>query len=360
MEKMITKKEILDILGDEIYKPMFDQISIPDFYKCIAQFSGLSMTDLDNNAIIDYLTKWAINKYKYFKLLGNQVKKDIPFTYAASIEDSMISGAWTELSKEYPVYTPWIEIMKRSSKNKIERNIIGRGYYTTWFENWADETLENGWRGLEGMSITHFFKKNLNAPEEIVTKIGCIYENANVNATYTISIDPVDMMLASENPYDWHSCYRLSTNNESSHADGCLASVIDTSTLIAYLWTKEGKYTFKDSGLTLKSIRYKRMRFWFSISPNYQYIHFNKPYPTANNYNDEFKKSLRKVVEDLVAEVKFPTYPNIWISNKNSESIRRLHCHRANPYGYDEYDLNYIYIFKPLLPNGENEYNIDD
>lgn len=349
-KKMITKKEILEALGNDMYKPMFDQISIADFYKCIAQFSGLKIQEISNSAMLEYLTLWAKNKYRFFQLLGNKVKKDIPFTYAASIEDSMISGAWTELAKSYPVYVPWISVFKRFAKNKIERNQLGRGYYTVWLEDWADENISGGWRGLDGMSITHFFKKYLFAPEEIVTKIGRIYENANVEATYTISIDPVDMMLASENPYDWNSCYRLTLDNDSSHADGCLASVLDTSTLIAYLWTKEGKYTLKDMNYTLNNVRYKRMRFWVAINKDWKAIHFNKPYPTCNSYNDEFKKSLRTVIEDLIANEKFPEVSNVWINNKKIENYyKRYHCYRSNSYGYNEYDRDYIYILKEAM-----------
>ena len=90
-----------------------------------------------------------------------------------------------------------------------------------------------------------------------------IFENDTITGTYTISIDPVDMMLASENPYNWQSCYRLETPNEASHADGCLAAILDSSSLITYIWDKEGKFNLYNHDL--KCIRYKRIREWIAI-----------------------------------------------------------------------------------------------
>ncbi len=66
-------------------------------------------------------------------------------------------------------------------------------------------------------------------------------KNDKINANFTLSIDPVDIMLSSENPYNWESCYRLEEFYE-SHSDGCLAGVIEHPTIVTYIWTKEGKY----------------------------------------------------------------------------------------------------------------------
>ena len=77
---MLNKQVIIDKIGIE-YQPMLDQISIPDFTKCIAQFSGLHIQNVSEKAIEDYLTKWCINKKKFFDLMGGNIRKDIPFTY---------------------------------------------------------------------------------------------------------------------------------------------------------------------------------------------------------------------------------------------------------------------------------------
>lgn len=36
----------------------------------------------------------------------------------------------------------------------------------------------------------------------MITALGRVWENNNMKATFTLSIDPVDIMLSSENPYN--------------------------------------------------------------------------------------------------------------------------------------------------------------
>lgn len=41
---------------DEKYTPMLKMVNIPDFYKCMAQFSGLPIDSLDDRTMQIYLT----------------------------------------------------------------------------------------------------------------------------------------------------------------------------------------------------------------------------------------------------------------------------------------------------------------
>lgn len=52
---------------DEKYIPMLKMVNIPDFYKCMAQFSGLPMDSLDDRTMQIYLTTWAEHKYKFLR-----------------------------------------------------------------------------------------------------------------------------------------------------------------------------------------------------------------------------------------------------------------------------------------------------
>ena len=47
-----------------------------------------------------------------------------------------------------------------------------------WNERCLLDTVFPG--KIEGTSITHFFKSKLNAPDEIVTEIGRVFENAEL------------------------------------------------------------------------------------------------------------------------------------------------------------------------------------
>ena len=321
---MLVKDDLIKSL-DSKYAPMINQINIMDFYKCVAQFAGLKLSEVSNDAVKDYLTKWAINKYKFFKSLGDKVKLDIPIQYSKTNRDKEIE--FNNLENKYAGYAIWLDNFKG-----LETNLIPNDFYIYYEVNDMIKKLFPN-LNIKGLTLTHFFKKYLQAPDELVTDIGRIYENDKIQGIYTISIDPVDMMLASENPYNWTSCYSLSMGSE-SHADGCLAAVIDTSSLITYLWNKEGSFDLH--GYFLKSIRYKILRQWISISPDFTSIHFNFIYPGKESYNEDFEKQLREIVEGVIANY-LPNIENKW------QPDRSIDCNRITHYGYSEFSIFHIY-----------------
>ena len=318
-----------DLIKDveDKYIEMLKMVNIPEFTKCMAQFSGIAIKDIKDNRIKSLLLTWAKNKYKFFQMLGNKTYIDIPFEYKHFKED--ICREIEDISNKFPVYRPWLEGFEGMNTNKIDNtyNII---YEVKRLINRSFPNFN-----ISGTTITHFFKSNLSAPDELITDLAAIFENQTVKATYTISIDPIDIMTASENPYDWRSCYRLETDGTNdSHADGCVAALLDESSLITYIWNNHGKYSMYGK-YELKDIRYKRMREWIAISPSMTAIHFNKIYPGKDSYEKEFKAQYRSVVEDFVA--KYINKNNMW------KKSRQCRCVRRYGYGYDEFDEEYIY-----------------
>ena len=351
---MLKTQEIidkLDLIDRETFAPMLMQVNIPDFYKCIAQFSGLPISQVCDDVIEQYLITWCRNKNKYFKMLGNKIKLDQRFVYNRPTTD--LSDNIEELGRQYPAFYLWLREFRRQTKNKIE---ISRwdNLYSINKDLFPDFNID-------GSTMTHFFKSKLNAPDELVTAIGRLFENDKVEATHTISIDPVDMMLASENPYDWNSCYRLELDRSDSHADGCLAAVLDKNSLITYVWNSEGKYDMYGQ-FKFKKIRYYRMRQWIAIADDWGAIHFNRIYPGKGDYDNELEKMFRDTVENIVAN--HAGVVNIWRQNEYMEIIKkpddsyywresqyRYHCDREFYYGYGEYDSSNIYVNTEI--NGE-------
>lgn len=343
---MLNRKDVIEKLESK-YHPMISQISIPDFYKCIAQFSNLHISKVSDEAMMEYLTLWATNKYRFFQMMGGKVRVDVAFDYENVDKDR--GAEYRVLGKKYPVYYPWLKCFQNARENIFNDNYI----------SWESLGLiENAFPCLkrDGMSITHFFKSYLDAPDDLVTKIAAIYENEKISAIHTISIDPVDMMLASENPYDWKSCYKLDVYGSDSHADGCLAAILDTTSLITYVWNNEGKY--KLDSFEFKSIRYKRMRRWISINDNYKYLHFNAIYPGKSNYPEELDKRLRDIVETMVAETQGLT--NKWKKAQRNDMWTHIDCWRDLPYGYGEYSEAYIYVHETVNVEERYEWNVFD
>ena len=341
---MLRIQELVETLGKE-YEPMIAQIKIAEFTKTIAQFSGQRIENVPDEVIKDYLVLWAMNKFRFFKMLGNRTKVDIPFSYIDETRDTY--SEMKSLIKDYPAYAPWLHEMASFKSNKIEVN--------KW--DWRDKILDYlsdvidtpVKRTLSDMAITTFFKRTLNAPDELVTKIGRVYENDAIDATFTISIDPVDMMMASENPYNWTSCYRLELMSD-SHADGCLAAVLDDTSLITYVWNNKGKYHLYNT-YEMKEIRYYRMREWINISENFATIHFNAIYPGKSCLSDGFNKKYRDMVETFVTKAMFPDKENIWAKTTDAYAERDYY------YGYGEFSECYMWTLKGEKSQHIHAYN---
>ena len=65
---LLTKNLIENV--DEKYIPMLKEVNIPEFTKCIAEFSGLQITQVSDSQIKDYLLTWARNKYRFYKVFS--------------------------------------------------------------------------------------------------------------------------------------------------------------------------------------------------------------------------------------------------------------------------------------------------
>ena len=339
----------LDLIDREMYADMIKQVNIPDFYKCIAQFSGLPISRVDDDAIAEYLIVWARNKYRFYKMLGNSLRLDQTFKYIR--QDKNLMDDFDLLGKEFPAYFYWLKQFRTFTKNKIETANM------SWqFKDNIKDLFPQF--NIEGSSLTHFFKSKLSAPDTLVTKIGRLFENDEIEATHTISINPVDMMLASENPYDWNSCYRLELDRSDSHADGCIAAMLDKTSLITYVWDKEGEYNMYDQ-FKFKKIRYYRMRGWIAIEKEYRAIHFNGVYPGRSNYDDAFLKQLRDIVEAVVAKhagVENKWRKNAYVQVKSGDwtyNKPEVSCERREYYGYNEYDDCNVYVNSQLVPETE-------
>ena len=344
---MLRIQTLVGKLGKE-YEPMVAQIKIAEFTKTIAQLSNMQVDRVPDQVIEEYLTHWAINKFRFFKMLGNKTRVDIPFIYEDETKDTW--QEMRELIPDYPAYAPWIYEMSNFKINKIDAS---KWDWRDKIMEYLEEIIKDGpvRRVLSDMSITTFFKRQLKAPDDLVTKIGRIYENEEINATFTISIDPVDMMMASENPYKWTSCYRLELMSD-SHADGCLAAVLDSSSLITYVWNNKGKYSLYGN-FDMKEIRYYRMREWICISDNFATIHFNAIYPGKTNYSQDLEKKYRNVVETFVAKAMFPDAENIWAKTDDA------YCERENPYGYGEFSKSYMWTLKGQKSQSIRAYDRD-
>lgn len=340
---MLTKKTLVGMVGTE-YEPMIKKISIPDFTKCVAQYSGIPIKDLSDDIIAKYLSYWCRNKKYLFDLFGHNVKVDMPIEYTeetTNYEDRILA-----MGKDYPAYYPWLKIFADQPENKINARLLLHSEETMIGDCFPNYNYNN-------VTLTHFFKSKLNAPDELVTALGRIFENTKIKATYTLSIDPVDIMFSSENPYNWTSCYRLEDDFESSHADGCLAGVLDESTVITYIWNHQGKYSLYNT-YDFKDVRYKMARMTIAINKSLDAIHFNQIYPYKDDCSENFTKLLRDKVETFICEKTGKR--NLWKRYSYAPDLYPYRRHEE--YGYGEYNSSRVWMLANEDENDYDEFNI--
>ncbi len=307
---MLRREELLNGM-DRKYHKMLNEVNIPDFTKTVWAWAQ-EREVVSDEVICEYLQTWATNKYPLYEMIGG-TRKDIKIEFEPQISEGDNFSQYLQLAKDYPAYAPWLI----SAPDAVDKDGKVRDRYYS-FNDYAEKTFPGSRSDVAGMKVTGFFSKFLKAPEDLVTGIAAIYEFKKIKGTYTLSIDPVDIMLASENPYDWRSCYAL----DGEYADGLMASILDPKIAIGYIWEREGEHVIGRNTYKLKSIRYKRMRQWVMLGDNY--ANFCKMYPSKDNVS----KSLQEEVYRIVGNI---------INPEVTWEKRRINVSRYYAYGYDEF-----------------------
>lgn len=333
---MLSRQKLIE-MNDEKYAEMLKQVNIVDFTKCIAFFAGLPLSSVSDDSILEYLSIWARNKYRFFKVFGDKLSIDKAISYKEEDNESQYYTI-NMLKTEFPAFGPWLDCIfikaDLMDKNFNMREVYPFSRSGEYLEEYFKTYLGANYKNYDGQNITSFFKRELNAPDELVTKLAMMWEDVDINANFTISIDPVDMMLASENPYQWHSCYSL----YNCHADGCLAAILDSTSIISYIWNKEGKFKLHME-YDFKNIRYKQKRAWASVNQDFNGIHVNKIYPRAS-FSDNFDEMWINNITEVFS--KYLNVENKW------EPTRVVELQRKYLYGYDESREDRVYQLSSL------------
>lgn len=322
---------------EEKYIPMLKKVDIPNFTKAIAVFSNLKLNEISDDVIKDYLHTWAKNKYFLFKFLGNNLTKNEKVFLKKDDEDK--KNQIRILKEKYAYALFWIDEFSYFKENKIIMSDLNHYLKSTIRDLFMEEPKD-------GISITNFFKNWLKAPEELVTDLAKLWEGQDGDYyNYTISIDPIDYMFASETPFEWSSCYSIhKAENEETHADGCLAAMLDGAHAISYTWKNEGKYAINK--FEFKNIKYKHLRQWIVFSKDLLKLYFCRLYPESRRDGDNaYERTLRLVVERMVSE--YLGIKDNWVK---TDEVRG-NIIRVKPYGYDEFHQESIIIHKSLLEN---------
>ena len=289
---------------DEKYHKMIKEINFNNFINTIKIFANDEY--LDNLSVLYYLTKWAENKYWIYEKMGG-LSKEIIINYTAS---NFATEELKALYLKYPLYSLWLkEILKVD--NKMSPTF------------WTEIVFKD--RKFGDMKVTTFFKKYLAAPEELITDISKLLNSCKLKGTYRLSIDPVDMMTAACSNYEWSSCYNIQKSHQgTNHSDGCLAAVLDSSSMIGYVYTKTE--TVEDVLGNIVDLPQKKLRHWINLTADARAMHIAKTYP-----NKDVDVPMKDCAQILVSEIF--NMPNDWSKNEGTDYTTK----RKYDYGFNEF-----------------------
>ncbi len=325
----IKLEDVIKDITDPIEIEMISKVNLMDFQKCVLAWSGL-----DEVNIAQYLKLWAKNKKSFYI---NLFKGELRIDKIISIkkDKELTSCSLLQYAEKYPAYAPWLSIFD---------NQYQAGNVFTTKDKMVREAFPTKYKNFQDMKVTKFFQSYLQAPEELVTDLGKYYGEGALEGTYTVSIDPVDMILASVSGYEWTSCYRITSGDDGKgrgqHSDGAIAALIDTTSLITYLWRKEGKI---DLDKYKVETRYKIARQYVNFKEEEKCMHFCKVYPGDSLST---RRSFRIVFEEIVS--KAYEIEDDWKILGFSEEYR-IETERFFLYGYDEFGHDAI-VHKTLTP----------
>ena len=149
-------------------------------------------------------------------------------------------------------------------------------------------------------------KEFMDSYESLLYDRSLLIQATNIEGTLVLSIDPMDIITASDNDCGWTSCFSLQNTGECKAS--VYSAVIDPHIMIAYLESpKECKFTYEDKKYTFSN---KIWRAWVYYDENVLFV--NKNYPFAS-----------EIITDYIYNWIFSVKNSIFIKSSNINGMLR-------------------------------------
>ncbi len=271
-----------------------------------------------------WLKYWGTEKIKLYKLLGNNLIYQIPFSYEKNNDEltNQMCAELIEKENNFPnlmrdwfdnllkIYFPKKEdeyiyfeinrflhdclIFKALVENKVTSSIKFK------FPNKNKMLqIQKGAKPMRAISRILDYCKDEPGADHIISefekfriKHSMILNDKLIKGTLTLSIHPLDFITMSDNSSNWQSC--MSWTNEGCYRIGTVEMMNSNNVLCCYIENKEPYYfnnKFKKEEYTWKNKKFRQL---FYI--NKDIIVGGKSYPFAN---DDITKKIIEVIRDL-------------------------------------------------------------
>jgi hypothetical protein len=351
--------------------------------RIIKQYTEAYTSIVDAN--VDYIVNpWSDNKQTLFKLLGKQLKIEVPLKVEVDIKTQteqlcyfhrapfMLYGHFSTtrlLGKSNDFINAFEDYFKELVARKdmeaedlfafsalmaprflIESKTIGTQHCYTYAKK-EGKVLKIS----PGTKIQRAIQKllkfydfpHMNLYEEWRAKISAITTTRTRVVPVTLSIHPLDFITASDNECGWSSC--MSWRKSGCYSAGILEMMNSNMVLIAYIDSQDKEFIFNDYKLSNKS-----WRSFFYVHK--QIICAGKNYPY--NY-DELNLAILKYLQELAKKNLGWTYQygperykDLWSYRENSD-IRNHSLYRYNTHGIM---ISTLGMYNDLVEDKDDKY----
>lgn len=271
-------------------------------------------------SVDEYLSNWAKNKGKLYRMLGKKLKVEIPIEYEKSTRD--MEDSLLKLFRNNDFTDRYRELIGNSDfriKYKLDyKDIDSLLFILKTYVFIQDEVPENikikpegfkktlqiqkGMKPMRAFSkiVSYFNEEDFGNFEDFRIKHSIIFNDKKLKGNLVISIHPLDFITMSDNASDWSSCmswtddgcYHLGTV-EMMNANNVVCCYLDST--LPYYFDDCNKCSEKDE--ELKKWNNKKWRQLFYI--NKDIIVSGKSYPY---YQESLTKSLLDKIAELAKE----------------------------------------------------------
>lgn len=328
----MKKQDILSKIKEENLE-MVRLVHLDNFIKCIGNLFGKSYKEIFEydtycDSIAYYLNNWAEQKRWLYDTLYNK-SLTISTKFEEKLDVTNYRDQFMQLSEieENYLFRPYLAFLAGhvAYKDGQACNLYtsnSPAFYSC--DNYyLPQAFTDKINQEKEIKITTVASKYFHLPQKLVDALGRILDNNKRKCTLTLSIDPVDILTCSVNPYNWTSCYSIA-NHCGSHADGALAAMVDSSSQVIYGWIDEGELELTKS-CSLKNVKFKLFRSWLNLASDFKTLYVTTAYP----YRDtEHTKEIRLAVEDILDK---------YLNNTEKWHQFGTVTKRVMNYGYDEF-----------------------
>lgn len=265
-----------------------------------------------------WLTNWAKNKIKLYKLLGRQLIYKTPYQYEKSADD--LRRQITDLNNHYDfawVYLDWLcqdaadvitdtEIIN-NLKHLVQSNILIEDKIDVTIKYRREGAkrelqLQKGMKPVRALSkiVDYFkdvesFKKVASLFEAYRLQHSVVLNDKMVKGNLVVSIHPLDYMTMSDNASNWQSC--MSWREKGCYHVGTIEMMNSNNVVCCYLESKEPFHFNSENESDAYTWNNKKWRQLLYVTKDI--IVSGKPYPYVNN---DLTKALIEVVRKLAKQ----------------------------------------------------------